>query len=100
MVTNHTNALWKTIKGLEFKSGEIDLLQLRGGVHGGIWYFLIYWSTLPGEGKGAFTSHLVAPQVLVIQSLEPFPQLFTGDAVGDVGGQLGILQDFIFHKDG
>jgi hypothetical protein len=59
MVTNHTNALWKTIKGLEFKSGEVDLLQLLGGVHGKIWSFLIYWSTLSGEGSKVVSPHIL-----------------------------------------
>src|SRR6516225_10233199 len=38
------------------------------------------------------TSHLVRPEILVVETFEPAPQLLVVDLVGDRGGQFGTLQ--------
>src|SRR4029077_20889489 len=43
--------------------------------------------------------HLVAAQILIVQAFEPFTQLFAGNAIRSIGGQLGVLQDIVLNKD-
>src|SRR5712692_4448357 len=43
--------------------------------------------------------HLVSSQVLVIQPFKPLAQFLAADAVGNICGQLGVLQDVIFDED-
>jgi hypothetical protein len=45
-------------------------------------------------------SHLVAAQILVVQPFQPLAQLFAGDAIGDVGSELGIFENLIFDENG
>src|SRR5215470_12677528 len=44
--------------------------------------------------------HLVAAEVVVAEVFEPLAELVAGDAVGDVGGELGVLQDLVIDEDG
>src|SRR2546425_5230710 len=46
--------------------------------------------------SGCRRLHLVSSNVLVVEVLQPLPQLFVADFVRSRAGDLGILQDFVF----
>jgi hypothetical protein len=44
-------------------------------------------------------SHLVAAQVFVVQTFEPFAEFFAANTIGVVGTLLGVFQDLVFDKN-
>src|SRR5215475_1637660 len=49
---------------------------------------------------GTVVLHLVLPQILVVQSFQPFAKVVASDSVRQVGGQLGSLQHAVIDEDG
>jgi len=89
-VAGYADAFGKAIEGLQFETGKIDALQLFGGIQ---------LASGPSVGRAAFL-HFVAAHVFIVQAFQPLAQFFRRYAVGDVGGQLGRLEDFVLDEDG
>src|ERR1039457_3081423 len=53
-----------------------------------------------GSFNDAPALHLIAAQVLVIETLEPFAEFVAVDVVGEIAGLPRVLQDFVSYKDG
>ena len=72
-------AAWKSIRCLNLETGCRQSGELLSGI---------------GH------SHLVAAEVLVVEVLEPFAQLFLRDTVGGCTRRLGRLQNLVGDEDG
>lgn len=66
LIAHDANAFGIAVEGLEFKTSQVDPLQLFGGIH----------------------LHLVLAEIVVAEAFEPLAQFVAGDAVGKVGGLL------------
>jgi len=110
IVANYAHAFGKTVESLEIKTSEVKTLQLLGRIRqeadpnslsfchsepaSAVRNLLLktplaaLGMTPAGSDARRTASHLIPSQILVIQPFEPLAQLFAGDAIRDIGGNL------------
>ena len=85
VVAQDTNRFGKALKGLQVKAGEVELLELFFSKHSAV--------------SGSML-HLVAAQILIIQTFQPLTQIVGRDTVSRRAGHLGGLENLILNVNG